>query len=88
MICDDEQREGVIRTMVQNKMVFADRCTESVLDDIRKWDYGVLLLNPHQGRGIDTRFQRDAHVMVLAKVSSYHELKQMVGRSSRTRGVC
>ena len=26
--------------------------------------------------------------MVLAKVSSYHELKQMVGRSSRIRGVC
>ena len=26
--------------------------------------------------------------MVLAKVTSYHELKQMVGRSSRTRGAC
>ena len=88
VICDDEQRGDVLKSIVANKMKYLDQCSEDMLDSIRQCDYGVLVLNPQQGRGIDTRFQRDAHVMVLAKVTSYHELKQMVGRSSRTRGVC
>lgn len=82
------QREEVVNTLVVNKMRYYEKCSDDVLDSIRIWDYGVLVLNPQQGRGTDTRFQKDAHVMVLAKVTSYHELKQMVGRSSRTRGVC
>jgi hypothetical protein len=41
---------------------------------IRDWDYGVLLLNAEEARGVDTRFRRDAHVLILALVHSYHEL--------------
>ena len=37
---------------------------------------------------MDTRFRKDALVLISAEVRSYHELQQMIGRSSRTRGVC
>ena len=37
---------------------------------------------------MDTRFRKDAIVLIATEVSNYHELLQMVGRSSRTRGVC
>ena len=56
--------------------------------EIRQWDYGLLLLNPEEGRGLDTRFRRPAHVAIIAEVKQQHELQQMVGRSSRTRGAC
>ncbi len=46
------------------------------------------MLSPEEARGVDTRFRRDAHVHILALVKTYHELQQMMGRSSRTRGVC
>ena len=45
-------------------------------------------MTDEQGRGVDTRFRRDAIVLVAVAVQSYHELQQMVGRSSRSRGVC
>ncbi len=65
-------------------IVYAD--TDS-LNVIREWDYGVLLIDPTSARGTDTRFRRDAFVMIVSAVSSYHELQQMMGRSSRTRKV-
>ena len=40
------------------------------------------------GFWIDARFRRDSHVLIITVVGTYHELQQMVGRSSRTRGVC
>jgi hypothetical protein len=45
-------------------------------------------LSPKESRGVDTRFKKDAQVMILSSVTSYLELQQMVGRSSRSRGVC
>ena len=48
----------------------------------------MLLLNAEEGRGVDTRFKKAAHVVILAKVQSHHEVQQMIGRSCRTRGVC
>ena len=59
-----------------------------MLVDIRQWEYGVLLLSSEEGRGVDSRFRKDAIVIIMAEVHSYHELQQMVGRSSRSRGVC
>ena len=41
---------------------------------IRDWDYGVLLLTPEEARGIDTRFRRDAHVLIITVVGTYHEV--------------
>ena len=88
VILENHQREIVINMMRHNKFKFVDKCDEAALEDIRSWDYGVLLLKPEEGRGVDNHFKVDAHVMVLARVSTYHELQQMVGRSSRSRGVC
>jgi hypothetical protein len=58
------------------------------LREVRTWDYGILFLSREESRGVDTRFKSDAQVMILSTVTSYHELQQMVGRSSRSRGVC
>ena len=56
MICDDIQRANVVGILNQNKMKFFENCNDEVLESIRQWDYGVLILNPQQGRGTDTRF--------------------------------
>ena len=48
----------------------------------------MLVIKPSEARGVDTRFRKDAVVLIAAQVTSYLELQQMVGRSSRTRGVC
>ena len=47
-----------------------------------------MLLKASEGRGVDCRFRKDALVLIAAEVDSYHELQQMVGRSSRSRGIC
>ncbi len=47
-----------------------------------------MLLKASEGRGIDTRFARDSIVLIIALVNTTHQLQQMIGRSSRTRGVC
>ena len=41
------------------------------LQDIKSWDYGILFLKPHECRGTDTRFAKDAVVIITAKVESY-----------------
>lgn len=76
------------RLLALNKYRFLEGVEDRVLDEVRSWEYGVLLLSPQQGRGIDTRFRRTALVMIACEVASMHEVQQMVGRSCRTRGVC
>ena len=46
------------------------------------------MLTVEEGRGVDTRFRKDARVLITCPVDSYQDLQQMVGRSSRSRGVC
>lgn len=36
---------------------------------------------------MDTRFAKDALVLIIAKVESYHQYLQMLGRSSRSRSI-
>ena len=48
----------------------------------------MLLIKASEGTGVDTRFRKDALVLIPAEVHSYLELQQIIGRSSRTRGVC
>lgn len=88
IILNPEQREDVKKLLRENKYRFLETANEMALDEVKQWEYGVLLLNPDEGRGVDTRFKKTAHVMVMGKVVSLHELQQMIGRSSRTRGVC
>lgn len=35
----------------------------------------MLLLTREEGRGVDTRFKRDAIVLIATIVNSYHELQ-------------
>lgn len=72
----------------KNKWRFIDTKQEHYLMEIRQWDHGLLLLSGDEGRGIDTRFRRSAHVAILAKVTTQHEVQQMIGRGNRARGVC
>jgi hypothetical protein len=44
----------------------------STIEEIRKWDYGILLLPKLKSRGIDTRFLKDALVLIICNVENYH----------------
>lgn len=55
-------------------MRFLCGSSDKVMTQIRGWDYGVLLLPRLQARGVDSRFIRDALVVIVSTVSSYHEL--------------
>ena len=88
IILEEAERNQVERILQSNKFKYQTSGDANELIKIRDWDYGVLLLSPMEGRGVDTRFRRDSHVLILAQVKTYHELQQMIGCSSRTRGVC
>ena len=88
IVTDAEYRDRLLRHLNDSKMKHAEGGQQYTLAEVRSWDYGVLLLSREEGRGVDTRFKRDAIVLIATAVSSYHELQQMVGRSCRTRGIC
>ena len=73
---------------VRNKFRVQAKADADGLLKIRDWEYGMLLLSPGEARGTDIRFRKVARVLIICPVQTYHELQQMVGRSSRTRGVC
>ena len=50
-------------------------------------DYGILIIDADECRGVDIRFQKDAIVLITARVKTYQEYLQMLGRGSRTRNV-
>jgi hypothetical protein len=62
--------------------------TQEVLLEIRGWKTGILLINPEDSFGVNTRFASDAFVLVLANVENESMLRQFIGRSSRARGLC
>lgn len=46
-----------------------------------------MLLEKNECRGVDTRFQKDARVIIIATPDNYNQYLQMIGRASRTRGI-
>jgi hypothetical protein len=54
---------------------------------IKEHETGVLLLDKDECRGIDTRFEKDARVVITAYPDDYNQYLQMIGRASRTRGI-
>jgi hypothetical protein len=88
VITNDSNHGPIVDILRANKYKFAEGGSLNVLATVRSWEYGVLLLSKEEGRGVDTRFKRDAFVLIACQVSTHHELSQMVGRSSRSRGVC
>lgn len=59
-----------------------------MIKEIRSWEYGILILEPAEGVGINTRFAKDSIVFITTKVDNKAEYEQFLGRSSRTRGMC
>lgn len=88
VVHEEEQLKDLEELCKHHKWRHLAGTSPQVLASIRQWSYGVLLLHANDGRGVDARFAKDALVLIVAKVSSHHELQQMIGRSSRTRGVC
>ena len=88
MIAEGEIREAVINHLKTSKFKYAQGGDQQTLAEVRSWEYGLLILNRDEGRGVDSRFKRDAMVLMTTEVSDYHEVQQMIGRSSRTRGIC
>lgn len=71
------------KVLDDNRYRYAKDATEQTLMRIRSWDRGVLMLEKSVCRGLDTMFQVDSVVFMLAEASNFNELLQMVGRSSR-----
>lgn len=88
IILQDNIRANVINHLRKNKQKFAEGGSFKILSEIRNWDYGVLLLNSDEGRGVDTRFKKNSIVLIAVPINNYHEVQQMMGRSSRSRGIC
>ena len=75
VVADREQQPMVEAMARRNKWRWTDAKAPNFQLEIRQWDYGLLLLlNPEEGRGLDTRFRRSAHVAIIAEVKQQHEL--------------
>lgn len=44
-----------------------------MIKEIRSWDYGILILEPEEGVGINTRFAKDSIVLIATKVENKAE---------------
>ena len=74
LVVGSESRGTFIKHIKASKFKYAEGGQQHVLADIRNWEYGVLLLTREEGRGVDTRFRKDAIVLIATEVSNYHEL--------------
>lgn len=61
-----------MKALENRKYRYVNGASEMNLHTIRVWDYGMLLMKPGESRGIDTRFAKDALVLIISKVESYH----------------
>lgn len=75
IIHEEEQEQVLIEILKLNKWRFEQGTSAATMAKIRRWETGVLLLHPHMGRGVDTRFQKDSMVMITATVRHYHQLQ-------------
>jgi hypothetical protein len=88
VIHDNSQRDQLQQIAKANKLKHVFGVCSDHLQQIKAWEYGILFLLANEARGVDTRFAKDAFVVIVADLTSYQELLQMVGRSSRSRGTC
>ena len=47
-----------------------------------------MLLEPYEGFGLDIQFAKDAMVLIAIESVTERDYRQMLGRSSRGRGLC
>jgi hypothetical protein len=88
VIHDSDHEHELKAALDHSKLRYQSGVSEEAMSEIRQWEYGVLLLTANDCRGVDTRFAKDALVVIIAKVETYHQYLQMIGRSSRTRNAC
>ena len=88
LIYDVEQEESFEKLLKCHNYTIYKGSTERVIEHIKTIENGILLLQGDNCIGIDTRFKVDSQVLIIADVKTNHELIQMIGRSSRTRGIC
>ena len=74
IIANEGNRIDIVNHLAVSKFKFTKGREQNTLADIRAWDYGVLVLSREEGRGVDTRFRKDAIVLITCEVGSYHEL--------------
>ena len=74
LVVGSESRGVFINHIKASKFKFTEGGQQHVLAEIRSWEYGILLLTREEGRGVDTRFRKDAIVLIATEVSNYHEL--------------
>ena len=70
VINDQDQREALTHLMTVNKFRHKVGAQRRYLDEVRLWEYGVLMLTMEEGRGVDTRFRKDARVLIACSVDS------------------
>ena len=88
MIYDSKSESSLDQFIKAHKYTCYKGISTHILEAIKTLDYGLHLLESAQSRGIDIRYKVDSIVLIIAETKNYHELIQMVGRSSRVRGVC
>ena len=88
VIHTEEQAERIVKTCKSNKLTTYMGATSDTLNLIKDQSHGVLLLLKSECRGVDVRFSRDARVIITCKPDDFNQYLQMLGRASRTRGVC
>ena len=65
VILDEGQKREIMELAKQNKWRWFDSSSPNYLSEIRQWDYGMLVLRAEEGRGVDTRLKRAAHVIII-----------------------
>lgn len=89
VIVDEVTQERVLEILDRNNFgKYKIGASPDNLKEIRQWEYGVLILGKHDGVGLNTRFAKDAIVLIGTKVDNKAQYEQFLGRSSRTRGIC
>lgn len=81
------QRQNVLDAALRKGWQLFDSPSDMNLQKMRCLDRGILLLTEEEGRGIDSKFKVDAHVLIGAICKMIADLHQMYGRGSRQGGV-
>lgn len=75
LIVDDKERSRMKEVLSMRKYKVEEGGGQASLLTIRSWEYGILVLGKQEGRGVDTRFKKDAYVVINCDVDNYHEVQ-------------
>jgi hypothetical protein len=64
LFSDQEEMETFEKFFIKNKYKYLKGISQNILSEIKKWDYGILILSKDECRGHDTKFAKDAIVLI------------------------